>query len=97
MTSRFTVVLLTFALCATALLAQTPQRAEPTFRVQVDAVEFDAFVTDAQGNPVTDLTVEDFEIVEDGKPQAITSSALVNIPIELQANDSISRGALGDP
>ena len=94
MTSRFTVVLLTFALCATALLAQTPQRAEPTFRVQVDAVEFDAFVTDAQGNPVTDLTVEDFEIIEDGKPQAITSFALVNIPIERTERPLVAPGPI---
>ena len=26
-----------------------------------------------QGNPVTDLTVDDFEILEDGRPQPITS------------------------
>ena len=53
-----------------------------TFRVQVDAIELDAFVTDAQGNPVTGLTAADFQILEDGKPQTITSFSLVNIPIE---------------
>ncbi|HVG54130.1 MAG TPA: VWA domain-containing protein [Vicinamibacterales bacterium] len=54
----------------------------PVFRANVDAVELDAFVVDAQGNPVTDLTVEDFEIIEDGRPQPITSFAVVDIPIE---------------
>ena len=62
------------ALGAIALLAQAPQQAEPTFRVQVDAVEVDAFVADAQVNPVTDLTIDDFEIIENGRPQTITSS-----------------------
>ena len=82
MTSRLAVVLLLFAAGATVLLGQAPQQTGPTFRVQVDAVEFDAFVTDAQGNPVTDLTREDFEILENGTPQTITSFAQVNIPIE---------------
>ena len=59
-------------------LAQAPQ--QPTFRVQVDAIEIDASVTDARGNVVTDLTREDFEILENGKPQTITSFELVNIP-----------------
>jgi VWFA-related protein len=82
MTFRAVSVVLLIASATTASLGQAPQRSEPTFRVQVDAVEFDAFVTDAQGTPVTDLTVEDFEVSEDGKPQTITSFALVNIPIE---------------
>lgn len=40
------------------------------------------FVTDAQGNPVTDLTMDDFEIIEGGRAQTITAFSLVNIPIE---------------
>ena len=82
MTFRAVSVVLLIVSATTAILGQTPQRSEPTFRVQVDAVEFDAFVTDAQGNPITDLTVDDVEVLEDGKPQTITSFALVNIPIE---------------
>jgi VWFA-related protein len=62
------------------LIAQQPLT--PTFRVQVDAIELDAFVTDAQGNPVTGLTVNDFQILEDGKPQVITSFSQVDIPFE---------------
>ena len=57
--------------------AQSPQ---PTFRVQVEAVELDASVTDARGNPVTDLTLSDFEVLEDGKPQMISSLVLVRVP-----------------
>ena len=79
MRTRFVAVLVV-AVCAAVLQAQ--QADPPVFRVQVDAIELDAFVTDAQGNPVTDLRADDFEVLEDGRPQAITSFALVNIPIE---------------
>lgn len=52
------------------------------FRVEVDYVEVDALVSDAQGNLVTDLRAEDFEVLEDGKPQKVTSFSFVNLPIE---------------
>ena len=54
----------------------------PIFRSTVDAIELDAFVVDAQGNPVTNLTVNDFEILEEGRRQEITAFTAVNIPIE---------------
>jgi VWFA-related protein len=54
----------------------------PIFRSTVDAIELDAFVIDADGNPVTDLTADDFEIFADGKPQELTAFAAVNIPVE---------------
>jgi VWFA-related protein len=79
MTSRVATALFVCGCCAHILSAQAPQ--QPTFRVQVDAIEIDASVTDARGNVVTDLTREDFEILEDGKPQTITSFGLVNIPL----------------
>lgn len=80
MVSRLGIALVVCACAAHALLAQAPQ--QPTFRVQVEAIEIDASVTDVRGNVVTDLTREDFEILEDGKPQTITSFGLVNIPFE---------------
>lgn len=61
-----------------SVLAQAP----PTFRAGVEAVAVDAFVTDRAGNPVSGLSRDEFEITEDGKPQAITSFSLVDIPIE---------------
>lgn len=42
-----------------------------TFRVGVDLVHFAVVVTDRQGQPITGLTQEDFEIFERGKPQRI--------------------------
>jgi VWFA-related protein len=78
MTPRVATALFVCVCCAHILVAQAPQ--QPTFRVQVEAIEIDASVTDARGNVVTDLTKDDFDIFEDGKPQTITSFGLVNIP-----------------
>src|SRR5690348_8298757 len=76
-------------LSAGALWAQAPAPAAPqgdtppvTFRVEVDYVEADVYVVDAQNNPVNDLKADDFEVIEDKKPQKVTSFSLVNIPIE---------------
>src|SRR6187455_2527721 len=89
MTQRLTVAILVAALGA-ALAAQQPAPAPQTpadqppvtFRVEVNYVEVDAFVTDGQGNPVSDLTANDFDVLEDGKPQKVSAFSLVNIPIE---------------
>jgi Ca-activated chloride channel family protein len=43
----------------------------PSFKSRVDLVNLGVTVTDRKGNLVTDLTAEDFEIVEDGKPQSL--------------------------
>lgn len=52
---------------ATALVAgQTP-----LFRAQTDLVTFGVTVLDRRGNLVTDLTADDFEIVEEGRRQGI--------------------------
>jgi len=83
MTFRTAAVVLAVAGCALGLSAQqSGQQPEPTFRVQVDAVEIDAVVTDAQGNLITDLARDDFEILENGTPQTITSFGRVDIPLE---------------
>ncbi|HET9832020.1 MAG TPA: VWA domain-containing protein [Vicinamibacterales bacterium] len=67
---------------------------QPTFRVSVDAIELDAFVTDAQGSPVRGLTVDDFQILEDGKPQVITSFSQVDIPFERRTEPLEGKGAI---
>src|SRR6185295_9795046 len=74
----------TIAFILLAVLAQTPAPPQPpvTFKVEVNYVEIDANVTDAQGNFVRTLTKEDFQIIEDGKPQALTAFSMVDIPIE---------------
>src|SRR5262245_25396178 len=44
---------------------------QPTFRATVDLVNFGVSVLDKQGNPVTGLKAEDFEVVENGKKQSL--------------------------
>jgi VWFA-related protein len=84
-----------FAGAAAVLLAGSLVAAQqPTFRVEIDAIELDAFVTDAQGNPVRGLTVGDFEILEDGKPQVITSFSQVDIPFVPRTEPLEAKGAV---
>jgi VWFA-related protein len=61
-----------------------PAQEQPpvTFRVEVNYVEIDAVVTDAQGNFVPGLTKDDFEVVEEGKPQSLSILTRVDIPLE---------------
>jgi VWFA-related protein len=59
-----------------------PAQQPPTFKVRVDFVEVDAVVTDKEGRLVRDLKKEDFQVLEDGKSQAITNFTLVDIPVD---------------
>jgi VWFA-related protein len=54
---------------------------EPSFRASATYVEIDAFVTDRSGAAVKDLTRDDFEILEGGKPQALSTFEFVDLPI----------------
>jgi VWFA-related protein len=52
---------------------------QPTFRAGINFVRVDAIVTDRQGAPVANLTVDDFEVLEDGKPQSIEQFRFVRV------------------
>jgi VWFA-related protein len=56
-----------------------PPPEQPVFRTGINTVRVDVIVTDRQGNPVTDLKLEDFEIAEDGKPQKAETFRLIKI------------------
>jgi VWFA-related protein len=56
-----------------------PDAGQPVFRAGISFVRVDVIVTDKQGNPVVDLKQADFEVLEDGRPQAIESFKLVRI------------------
>src|ERR1700722_1473392 len=47
-------------------------------RIDVNLVQVDAVVTDSRGKRATDLQSSAFEILQDGKPQAITNFAYVS-------------------
>src|SRR6185312_16510641 len=55
---------------------QTPPD-QPTFRVGTRLATIDAVVVDDKGRHVTDLTPDDFEIVERGKTQTIRQAVYV--------------------
>ena len=74
-------IITSLALLAALLQSPAPQQPPVTFKVEVNYVEIDANVTDAQGNFVRNLTRDDFQIVEDGKPQALTVFSMVDIPV----------------
>jgi len=63
------------------------QEPAPTFRTRAEAVAIDVFVTDADGKPVSGLTVDDFELDENGKQQDITTFQAVNIPVDVREED----------
>lgn len=54
-----------------AAIAVAVLSAQQTFKTQTDLVTFGVVVTDKQGQPITGLTGDDFEIKEEGKPQTI--------------------------
>jgi VWFA-related protein len=63
------------------------QQTPPVFRTATQFVAVDVVVTGKGDAPVTDLTRDDFEIRENGKPQKITNFAFVSIPIGERAVD----------
>jgi len=69
-----------------AACAQTPapfpqpqQSPDTVIRINVNLVQVDAVVTDSKDRPVTDLQAEDFEVLQDGKPQPITNFSFITL------------------
>ena len=65
--------------------AQQPQSQRPpdedeevVARITTNLVQLDAVVLDKEGRQVSDLTAEDFEVSEDGRPQKITNFSYVS-------------------
>ena len=56
---------------------QAPAQSQPTFRVQIEAVTQDVVVKDDKGVFIPDMKQDDFEILEDGVKQKITTMTLV--------------------
>ena len=59
-------------LLVTAGVANAQQPEQPTFRAAVDLVYFGVMAVDLQVKPVTGLTAAYFEVLENGKRQAVT-------------------------
>jgi VWFA-related protein len=72
MVSRFSLFTAALAFAAAAS-SQTPPASPVVASVDVKVVNVDISVTDGSGKPVDGLTRDDFEVLEDGQPQAITN------------------------
>ena len=70
---------------------QQPAGEEEVVRITTNLVQVDAVVTDKEGRVVTDLRAEDFEVFEDGRPQAVTNLSFV--PLESLAAEAGDAGA----
>ena len=72
MTKTTAALVASTLLFAPLALSQTTKPDPLVEKVEVSVVNVDTVVTDRKGNPVSGLTVNDFQLFEDGKPQKIT-------------------------
>jgi VWFA-related protein len=96
---------------AFSLQSQQPTRTVPVAappplveKIEVSVVNVDVTVTDRHGKPITGLTRNDFEILEDGKPQPISNFYAVDnsqarpdttaAPAEVNTQDRFRRKVL---
>ena len=71
--------LLALAAAFAGVAAQAPQPAQPpTFRAEASLVRVDVTVVDRHGEPVANLTPDDFVVEEDGVPQTVSSFKFVS-------------------
>ncbi|MGH9752286.1 MAG: VWA domain-containing protein [Blastocatellia bacterium] len=59
---------------------QDQNNQDQAIRVKTELINLRAVVTDKRGQPITDLRKEDFELMENGKPQEVSFFSLVKIP-----------------
>jgi VWFA-related protein len=90
--SLISILILSFL---TSIIGQTPSPAtqqdqsdDEVVRITTNLVQVDAIVTDKTGKQVTDLRADEFEILEDGKPQAITNFSYVETGAEAAARST---------
>ena len=61
-----------------------------SIRIGVEEVRLDAVAVDNKGRQITDLTADDFEIYQDGKPQKITAAKYISNQKEFRTGPSPS-------
>jgi VWFA-related protein len=96
---RFSALTLLAAVSAGGFVAaqsQAPQ-APPVFRAEANLVEVMVRVTDANGQFVPGLTLKDFQLREQGRPQTIVAFDHVNLPREPVRTAEAGRPLLAAP
>jgi Ca-activated chloride channel homolog len=84
------------ALGASVLRAQGSPTQDPKFRAAIEVVTISATVTDANGRLVSDLTIDDFEIFEDGVKQPVTQFTGDRVPVSLLVLLDMSDSMIGE-
>jgi len=75
--------------------ASEPDSIDPlTISVSVNEVRLDVVVLDKKGNPITDLTADDFEVFQDNKRQTITSGVYIDSQPDSAAQPSAARKSI---
>jgi hypothetical protein len=67
---------------ASLCIAAAQEPPPVSFKTEVNYVEVGAIVTDEQGRFVRTLTKDDFQILEDGRPQKVAGLSLVDLPVQ---------------
>jgi VWFA-related protein len=78
LTALFPALALAFAQNLAPQSGPAAASANTVLRIDVNLVQVDAVVTDSRGRRVTDLQPAAFEILQDGKPQAIANFSYVS-------------------
>jgi VWFA-related protein len=83
---------------ASSVLAQPTETIQPlTERIEVAVTNVDVIVTDRSGHPVGGLSRDDFEILEDGRPEKLTNFyAIEDATVRLATKEDSSEGSI-DP
>ena len=96
-------ILVAILFCLTPCLSQSipskPENAQPyTFRVPVDEISLRFHASDQFGKPLTQLTIGDLRLSDNGKPQGniVTLQALQDLPIRAGFLFDISASVLKD-
>jgi hypothetical protein len=76
---------------APVAFAQDAESGPPRFRASVQLVQLDVVVTGKNGRPVTTLTLEDFEVKQDGKPQVVRFVEYVRVAREPGTSEPTTR------
>src|SRR5688572_7786728 len=82
MHTRHSGILIALVLTAPAIVGG--QQAPPPFRSSVNLILVDVTVRDGKGQAVRNLQASDFEILENGKPQAIVTFAQEDVTVPAQ-------------
>ena len=83
---RLVALVFSAVLC---LGAQTPQ-APPQFKTGIEVRQLDVVVLDREGRPVRGLTAADFTVLEDGRPQKISTIEEIVVPEGFDPRDFLA-------